>query len=83
MLSLTGVMCLVWLVVAPVALQMEAYLKASRFRQTIEQHKRAMGGGNAMGPTPAGQVLQVGRLEVMLWWQAGESKPVKRHQASM
>jgi hypothetical protein len=60
MLSLTCLICLVWLVVVPVDLQMEAYLKASRFRQTIEQHKRAMGGGNAMGPTPAGQVLQVG-----------------------
>jgi hypothetical protein len=41
-------------------LQMEAYLKASRFRQTIEQHKRALGGGTALGPTPAGQQLQVG-----------------------
>jgi hypothetical protein len=38
---------------------MDAYLKASRFRQTIEQYKRALGGGNAMGPTPAGQQVQV------------------------
>jgi hypothetical protein len=76
-------MCLVWLVFVPVDLQMEAYLKASRFRQTIEQHKRAMGGGNAMGPTPAGQALQVRGLEGMLWWQAGGSKSVKRHQASL
>lgn len=42
--------------------QMDAYLKASRFRQTIEQYKRALGGGSALGPTPAGQQLQVGSV---------------------
>lgn len=51
-------------------MQMEAYLKASRFRQTIEQHKRAMGGGTAMGPTPAGQQLQVRR-----GWQGARHTP--------
>jgi hypothetical protein len=38
--------------------QMSTYLTASKFRQTIEKHKKALGGG-LQGPQEAGEALQV------------------------
>eukprot|EP00775_Hariotina_reticulata_P011344 gene11344-11493_t len=38
--------------------QMETYLTASKFRQTIEKHKKAIGGG-LQGPQAQGEELQV------------------------
>jgi hypothetical protein len=47
--------------------QMTTYLTASKFRQTIEKHKKALGGG-LQGPQEAGESLQV-RLGVCVYLQ--------------
>ena len=41
-------------------IQMTTYLKASAFRQQIEKHKKALGGGTQLGPQDAAGVVQVG-----------------------
>lgn len=45
---------------------MSTYIKASKFRQTIEKHKKALGGG-LQGPQEAGEALQVGCVRVCVW----------------
>jgi len=46
---------------------METYLTASKFRQTIEKHKKAIGGGGLQGPQAEGEVLQVRVIDTSTW----------------